>query len=88
MKTLLLSLGMLGGVLLCAAGIVVVLVTGLDPLWSSAGLAAGTVGVALAWSCRRMEGASRDSSGTERSVQQPLPGAEHKARKGPSGKRL
>ncbi|MCZ7644619.1 MAG: hypothetical protein M5U26_04925 [Planctomycetota bacterium] len=64
MKALLLNLGMLFGVLLCAGGVVVALITGFDPLFGSAGLALAVLGALAAWACRRATG-ERSSAAEE-----------------------
>jgi len=71
MQTLLANLGMLCGILLAAAGVLAVLVTGFDPLWGGAGLAVGIVGGALAYFSRKHAGIETSASGAERSRQLP-----------------
>lgn len=65
MKGLLLSLGQLLGILLCAGGVVLALVTGLDPVWGGAGLLLALAGGGGAWLLRKRSG--EDGTGQERS---------------------
>ena len=89
MRTLLASLGMLLGVLLCVAGIVAILLTGVDPLGLGLGAACVGLGSALTWFCRRQDQPTKGADGNQRAQQRPLDAAEKKSqRQGPPGGRL
>ncbi len=56
MKRLWLSLGILAGILCCALGIVLILLTGFDPRWSALGIVLVLAGGLCAWALHRRGG--------------------------------
>jgi hypothetical protein len=70
----LLQIGMLLGVLLVVGGIILALVTGLDPIYGSLGALIAAAGGATTWYCQRQSPTPTESSGGmhERSVQKPI----------------
>lgn len=82
MKALLATLGILLGVLLCVAGVVVALVTGFEPLYLGLGLGAVALGALLSWACWRAQGGQRavaGDGGRERSRPPEAPAAPPKS---------
>ena len=87
MKTLLSSLGMLAGALLCVAGAVLLLVSGFDRLYGALGLLMAAAGATLAYLCRRASGGSTDQDGQRaRQRSEPPPDAGSLPRRGFGGK--
>lgn len=62
---------MLAGVLLAAAGIIALLLTGFDPVYGSLGLAVAVAGGGLAWTLRRGDPEQAQVSGPQRARQAP-----------------
>lgn len=89
MRTLMTSLGMLFGILLCVSGLVAALVTQLDPVVGSIGLVVAFGGGTLSWACRRYAGAhAPDADGSpRRSLPPDKPGGSAARRQDPK-KRL
>lgn len=83
MKTLLATVGILLGVLLCVAGVVAALVTGFEPLYLGLDLGAVAMGALLSWFCWRAQGGQRSApgdGGRERSRPPEAPAAPKKPR--------
>ena len=73
MNPVLATAGMLIGILMVVCGILVALLTGLDPIYGTAGIAIAAGGGTAAWYCQRNAPAPSETSGGihERSVQKP-----------------
>jgi len=77
------SLAILLGVLLAVGGIVMALVSGLDPLYGGIGASIATAGIVLAWRMRRANPLPEERTvvSGERSVQLPEDESESKTAK-------